>query len=106
MHLNGGLSIFKFSLKKELTQKVEATRSSIPGITERIREQEKELDEAKRKGNQGVSALQQRIEDEKRTLSDKQVDLANVPTEKVCLERDISDLSKSITNLKDKLEKM
>ena len=98
-----GLSIFKFALKKELTKKVEETRASIPSFTERIRKNELELDEVKKKGDDEIASLQRQIEDLKKTLSDKHVDLSNIPIKKAELDKIIEDTKASVCAIKEKL---
>ena len=100
------LSIFKLSLKKELTQKVEETRASIPDIVAKIRKCEAELDEAKKNCNQKISSLEQDIADKKKLLSEKRVELSNVPIDKASIKKDIDDSVASIERIKDKLSEL
>ncbi len=96
------LSFFKFSLKKELTQKLEETRAGISKMTEEIRLAEVECESIKKKYRLDRIALSQKLDDERNALASKRSKLLRLSEEqeKFNRESEIASTAAEIEKLK------
>ena len=97
------LPFFKFSLKKELTKKLEEEQKKTLCAGDDIRNLEAELEHVKQKMQQEITALQAAIDVDKEKLTSKKIEIDNLPGEREDIVKMIESQKKRIEDLKTEL---
>ena len=94
------LSFFKFSLKKELTQKIENIREGLPKYTEDIRQLESEITKISEMRDRDVEELQTAVDKDKERLVLDRSELAKLPEMMQRLDKEIEVTTQQVNQLK------
>ena len=91
-----GLSFFKKSLKKELSQKIDSLKDQIQNLQSKNRNQEEHLDSIKKRRDEDVKNKEKQVEDLFVQIKDKKVRLEEIPDSKKKDEQKIYELSSEL----------